>query len=116
MRNMKSGEKKTEDLREATPKKSEAPAKEKKKTKSPSNPSNDNLIPKLKKKIESIEKDIESMELEISLAEEKMSAPEVYSNLEKLAEANKNYEALKIKLEEKNAAWEKVAEEIEALE
>lgn len=89
---------------------------ENKKTKGSSKPSNENQIAKLKKEMETIEKGIESMEFEISMAEEKMSDPEVYSDLEKLAEANKNYEALKVKLEERNTEWEKIAEGIEALE
>jgi hypothetical protein len=45
-----------------------------------------------------------------------MSDPDVYSNLEKLAEANKQYDTLKRSLENKNANWEQLVEEIEEME
>lgn len=73
-------------------------------------------LSKLKKKLESIEKEIESLEKEITQIEEKMSDPDVYSNLEKLAEANKQYDTLKRSLENKNANWEQLVEEIEEME
>ena len=75
-----------------------------------------NQISKLKKKLESVEDEIESTETEIAKIEEKMSDPEVYSNLNKLAEANKDYDKLKSKLEDKNLTWEEIVEEIEKLE
>ena len=75
-----------------------------------------NQISKLKKKLESVEDEIESTETEIVKIEEKMSEPEIYSNLDKLAEANKDYDKLKSKLEDKNLTWEELVEEIEKLE
>ena len=73
-------------------------------------------ISKLKNKLESIENEIETIELEISQLEEKMSDPEIYSNLEKLTEANKQYDSLKSKLDIKNANWEQIVEQIEGFE
>ena len=66
--------------------------------------------------MESIEIEIESIELEISQLEEKMSDPEIYSNLEKLTEANKQYDRLKSKLDIKNTNWERIVEQIENFE
>lgn len=73
-------------------------------------------ISKLKNKLESIENEIETIELEISQLEEKMSDPEIYSNLEKLTEANKQYDRLKSKLDIKNTNWEQIVEQIENFE
>ena len=75
-----------------------------------------NRLSKLKKKLDVVEKEIESFELEISQVEEQMSDPETYTNFNKLAEANKQYDNLKNKLEDRNHSWEQLVGEIEELE
>ncbi len=93
-------------------------SKPKKKKNAPNSPELkiSNKLSKLKKKLGAVENEIESIEKEIAQIEEKMSDPEVYSNLEKLAEANKQYDTLKRSLENKNTNWDQLAEEIEELE
>ena len=96
-------------------KKSSKPNKKKKDTDNTESTIN-TQISKLKTKLESIENEIETIELEISQLEEKMSDPEIYSNLEKLTEANKQYDRLKSKLDVKNTNWEQIVEQIENFE
>lgn len=97
-------------------KKSDSISKKNKSKKSSADLQINNQLSKLKKKLESVESDIENTEAEISEIEEEMSKQEVYSNLDKLAEVNKDYDKLKNKLEKKNLYWEEIAEEIEKLE
>lgn len=100
----------------AQSKKSTSKPKKKKNTTNSAESPNSNKLFKLKKKLESLENEIESIEIEITKAEEKMAEPDVYSNLDKLAESNKLYNNLKNKLEERNANWDQIAEEIEDME
>lgn len=92
--------------------------KQKKKKNEPKNSESqsNNQLSNLKKKLRAVENEIQSIEIEITEIEEIMSDPEVYSNLEKLTETNKQYDGLKISLENKNTRWEQLAEEIEELE
>ena len=45
-----------------------------------------------------------------------MADPEVYKDLDKLKEANNNYDGLKKELETKNNVWETIVDEIGKLE
>jgi ATP-binding cassette subfamily F protein 3 len=63
-----------------------------------------------------VENEIESLEVEIAQLEEKMVDPDVYANLDKMAEVNTHYDDLKKKLEDLNADWSQLAEEMEELE
>lgn len=90
----------------------------KKKKKNPINPdiATINQIANLKKKLVQLESDIETLEKDIKTTEQKMSSPDIYSNLEKLEKVNVEYENLKNILKEKNKEWEVLALEIEELE
>ncbi len=90
----------------------------KKKKKNPINPdiATINQIANLKKKLVQLESDIETLEKDIKATEQKMSSPDIYSNLEKLEKVNVEYENLKNILKEKNKEWEVLALEIEELE
>jgi ATP-binding cassette subfamily F protein 3 len=97
-------------------KKSNPKQKKNKKATNSSESLNSNKLSKLKKKLGAVENEIESLEIEISQLEEKMADPDVYSNLDKLAEVNTHYDNLKKKLEDLNADWSQLAEEMEELE
>ncbi len=75
-----------------------------------------NQLRKLKKRLEYLENEIDILEAESLQAEESMSEPEIYGNIDKLAETNKQYDHIKTRLEEKNLEWGNIAEEIERLE
>ncbi len=77
---------------------------------------NSNKLSKLKKELDFIENEIELIEKEITQVEEQMSEPETYKNLDKLEEANKKYNTLKIKMDNKNNSWEQLVDKIEELE
>jgi len=73
-------------------------------------------ISKLKKNIGALEIEIEQIEEELKIIESEMSDPNVYNDQEKLQNANKSYDLMKKKLEEKNTNWELIVEELDNLE
>ncbi|MCG8311427.1 MAG: ABC-F family ATP-binding cassette domain-containing protein [Cytophagales bacterium] len=89
---------------------------QKKQSVSTPNSSADRQLAKLKKNLEAVEREIESLEKEIANAETIMADPEVYKDLDKLKEANNNYDGLKKELETKNNVWETIVDEIGKLE
>ncbi len=70
----------------------------------------------LESKLESQEQEIAHIEKEILKIEEEMAKEEIYTNPDKMAEANTSYKKLKTKLENSNKRWEQIAEELDKYE
>ncbi|MCF6352962.1 MAG: ABC-F family ATP-binding cassette domain-containing protein [Cyclobacteriaceae bacterium] len=75
-----------------------------------------NKLKSLEKQLESIEINIEQAEKEAEGFEIEMAETEVYANPERLAKVNANFEAAKQTLETQQSLWEKVADQIDALQ
>jgi ATP-binding cassette subfamily F protein 3 len=73
----------------------------------------DAKLKKLEKQLEDLEQGISACENEIQILEEELSKPEVYANIQKLAEVNTSYEKKKTELESLNMQWEACVEAIE---
>lgn len=78
-------------------------------------PRNDNefkeqekLRKKLQNQLDFVEKDIAKLKEREATIELEMAKPEVYANLEKLAEKNSELEAVKSELEQLNTQWEEI--------
>lgn len=102
-----------------TPKKvEESPKKEEKKVEKPKVQSEDKNkeIKKLNQELQKLENDIAELESAVKDAEAELSKEEVFSNPDKLAEANKRYQQLSPRLIKAQAEWERMAEEIMELE
>lgn len=69
-----------------------------------------------KKELEQIEKLVEELEAKKVAMEQKMAQPEVYADLEKLAEANVEYGKICGQLDSKNTQWEDLVNKIEQIE
>ena len=67
----------------------------------------------LKKKLEQLESDIVAMEAKKIELEDKLSDPDIYTDIDKLSSINKKYEVLKDTLEKKNESWSELAEQID---
>ena len=96
----------------------EAPKKEEKKVEAPKVQTDDKSkeIKKLNQELQKLETDIEELESSVKEAEAELSREEVYSNSEKLSEANRRYQQLSPRLLKAQAEWERIAEEIMELE
>lgn len=96
----------------------EAPKKEEKKVETPKVQTDDKSkeIKKLNQELQKLETDIAELESSVKDAEAELSKEEVYSNLEKLSEANRRYQQLSPRLLKAQAEWERIAEEIMELE
>jgi len=102
-----------------TPKKIEdSPKKEEKKVEKPKIQSDDKSreIKKLNQELQKLEADIAELENSVKEAEAELSKEEVFTNPDKLAEANKKYQQLNPRLLKAQAEWERMAEEIMELE
>lgn len=102
-----------------TPKKvEESPKKEEKKVEKPKVQTEDKNkeIKKLNQELQKLENDIAELESAVKDAEAELSKEEVFSNPDKLAEANKRYQQLSPRLIKAQAEWERMAEEIMELE
>lgn len=102
-----------------TPKKvEESPKKEEKKVEKPKVQTEDKNkeIKKLNQELQKLENDIAELESAVKDAEAELSKEEVFSNPDKLAEANKRYQQLSPRLLKAQAEWERMAEEIMELE
>jgi ATP-binding cassette subfamily F protein 3 len=101
-----------ETAQEETAKK-EKPAKEKKER----TPSETQLLEKemkqLHKQLAEAEETVEKLEADIKNLEAEMARPEVYGNVDKLAECNQQYEKKKTTLDKAQALWDKLVTEIE---
>ena len=73
-------------------------------------------IKKLNLELQKLEAEIAEMESSVKEAELELSREEVYSDPEKLAEANRRYQQLGPRLLKAQAEWERMAEEIMELE
>ena len=73
-------------------------------------------LKKLNQTLEKLEKDIAELELSVKQAEDALAQQEVYSNPEKLAEANRVYQQLSPRLLKAQQEWERLVEEITLLE
>ena len=96
----------------------EAPKKEEKKEEKPKVQSDDKNkeIKKLNLELQKLETEIAEMENSVKEAELELSREEVYSDPEKLSEANRRYQQLSPRLLKAQAEWERMAEEIMELE
>jgi ATP-binding cassette subfamily F protein 3 len=96
----------------------EAPKKEEKKEEKPKVQTDDKSkeIKKLNLELQKLEVEIAEMENSVKEAELELSKEEVYSDPEKLSEANRRYQQLSPRLLKAQAEWERMAEEIMELE
>jgi len=96
----------------------EAPKKEEKKEEKPKVQTDDKSkeIKKLNQELQKLENDISELENSVKEAEAELSREEVYSDPEKLSEANRRYQQLSPRLLKAQAEWERMAEEIMELE
>jgi ATP-binding cassette subfamily F protein 3 len=96
----------------------EAPKKEEKKEEKPKVQTDDKSkeIKKLNLELQKLEVEIAEMENSVKEAELELSREEVYSDPEKLSEANRRYQQLSPRLLKAQAEWERMAEEIMELE
>jgi len=96
----------------------EAPKKEEKKEEKPKVQTDDKNkeIKKLNLELQKLENEIAEMENSVKEAELELSREEVYSDPEKLSEANRRYQQLSPRLLKAQAEWERMAEEIMELE
>ena len=94
------------------------PKKEEKKEEKPKVQTDDKSkeIKKLNIELQKLEAEIAEMESSVKEAELELSREEVYSDPEKLAEANRRYQQLGPRLLKAQAEWERMAEEIMELE
>jgi ATP-binding cassette subfamily F protein 3 len=102
-----------------TPKKiEENPKKEEKKIEKPKVQTEDKSkeIKKLNQELQKLEAEIAELESAVKDAEAELSKEEVFTNPDKLAEANRRYQQLSPRLLKAQAEWERMAEEIMELE
>jgi ATP-binding cassette subfamily F protein 3 len=94
------------------------PKKEEKKVEKPKVQTDDKSkeIKKLNQELQKLESDIAELENSVKEAEAELSREEVYSDPEKLSEANRRYQQLSPRLLKAQAEWERMAEEIMELE
>lgn len=96
-----------------------APKKEEKKVEikpSIQTDSKTNELKKLNQTLQKLEEEIAELEKSVKIAEEDLAKEEVYSNPDKLSEANRRYQQLNPRLLKAQAEWERLAEEIMELE
>lgn len=96
----------------------ETPKKEEKKVEKPKTQSEDKSkeIKKLNQELQKLETDIAELESAVKEAEAELSKEEVFTNPEKLSEANRRYQQLNPRLLKAQAEWERMAENIMELE
>ena len=96
----------------------QAPKKEEKKEEKPKIPSENkgNELKKLNQTLQKLEQDIAELEKSVKDAEAELSKEEIYSDPEKLSEANRLYQQLSPRLLKAQSEWERMAEEIMELE
>jgi ATP-binding cassette subfamily F protein 3 len=96
----------------------QAPKKEEKKEEKPkiTLENKGNELKKLNQNLQKLEEDIAELEKSVKDAEVELSREEIYSDPEKLAEANRRYQQLSPRLLKAQAEWERLAEEIMELE
>lgn len=96
----------------------ETPKKEEKKAEKPKIQSEDKSkeIKKLNQELQKLETDIAELESAVKEAEAELSKEEVFTNPEKLSEANRRYQQLNPRLLKAQAEWERMAENIMELE
>lgn len=96
----------------------EVPKKEEKKEEKPKVQTDDKNkeLKKLNQALEVLEKDIAELENSVKEAEAELAKEEVYSDAEKLSEANRRYQQLSPRLLKAQAEWERMADEIMELE
>ncbi|HQS52897.1 MAG TPA: ABC transporter C-terminal domain-containing protein, partial [Daejeonella sp.] len=75
-----------------------------------------NELKKLNQTLQKLEEDIAELEKSVKDAEAELSKEEIYSDPEKLSEANRRYQQLSPRLLKAQAEWERMAEEIMELE
>ncbi len=73
-------------------------------------------LKKLNQALEKLEKEIAELELSVKSAEAELAKEEVYSNPEKLSEANRIYQQLSPRLLKAQQEWERLVEQIMAQE
>jgi ATP-binding cassette subfamily F protein 3 len=96
----------------------QAPKKEEKKEEKPKIPveNKGNELKKLNQTLQKLEQDIAELEKSVKDAEAELSKEEIYSDPEKLSEANRLYQQLSPRLLKAQSEWERMAEEIMELE
>jgi ATP-binding cassette subfamily F protein 3 len=96
----------------------QAPKKEEKKEEKPKIPleNKGNELKKLNQTLQKLEEDIAELEKSVKDAEAELSKEEIYSDPEKLSEANRRYQQVSPRLLKAQAEWERMAEEIMELE
>ena len=75
-----------------------------------------NELKSLEKELEGIEAKIEQAETKVTETENEMAKPEVYSNPERLSEANTLFETAKNNLESLQSKWEDIADKIDLIQ
>ena len=66
--------------------------------------------------LQKLEEDIAGQEKEVKAAEAELAREEIYTDAEKLAEANRRYQQLSPRLLKAQTEWERLAEEIMEME
>jgi ATP-binding cassette subfamily F protein 3 len=79
-------------------------------------PNTQQTLKKLNDQLKKAEEEIEQLDAAVKNWEKELAKEEIFSNSEKLSEINLKYQADKAKLTAAQADWEKLAEEIMALE
>ncbi|MBO9702676.1 MAG: ABC-F family ATP-binding cassette domain-containing protein [Sporocytophaga sp.] len=102
-----------------------APARPSVTKKSEENPVKNNIEPgkDIQKELKSLQNQLDKIEARITelenkkvKVEEELAKPDVYSNVQKLADTNSKYEQLRQQLEEEQQKWDEYAEKIQELE
>ncbi len=103
--------------RQYSAKPSEAPVKKKEEKPAPI-PADDKQkeLKKLNQQLQQLEQDIAVLEQQVKDAEDELAKPEIYSDQEKLSEANRRYQQVSPRLIKARAEWERMAEQILELE
>jgi ATP-binding cassette, subfamily F, member 3 len=96
----------------------QAPKKDEKKEEKPKIPieNKGNELKKLNQTLQKLEEEIAELEKSVKDAEAELSKEEIYSDPEKLSEANRRYQQLSPRLLKAQTEWERMAEEIMELE
>ena len=93
--------------------------KEQKKTVNPQDPEVQQAkknLKKLENQLESVEKEVEKLEGNLATVEKELADPELYNDDEKAAKVQDKYQSVKGQLDQKNAEWEELVDEISKLQ
>ncbi len=92
------------------------PEEKKPEVKAPTPPNVQQQLKKLNDQLKKVEEEIANLEKNVKTLEEELAKEDVYTDSKKLEEANKKYQAEKVKLDTTQQNWEVLASEIMELE